>query len=939
MLPYILHSSILLALFSAFYWLLLRKETFYKLNRFFLVFSLILALLLPLLSVPAFLSFHAPDTIEVIDNIKQSNESLMNATPNEIVMNEKEPPVPPTPSSTPQPLSQPDNSNAENSEIPVITANKKTSGLMHYLSNLKMQTILWYVYIIGAIIFSLTFLIQLSVILFKRSKLEYIQDGHIRIYELTDEASPFSFLNWIFINPASYDYDTYTQILEHEKIHVNQSHFADKLLAEFMVIVFWFNPFAWIYRKMITNNLEFLTDSEMLNKGTEKEIYQMSLLRVSVPDHALNLTTNYNESFLQERLKMMNSKRSSAKSSWKYLMLFPIIGLSVSSLNAVIPIETVISKIALADESTDKEKDKKQKNKTKKLNNKEAQKPKGEVSTDVAHTQIKSNDENIMLDNRSDEDILKMQQNLDKALRAEALSRNAFNSNKVNTGTQNLGQVISDVVTEAVTESTKQTAKNANQCDSELHTSWAVKNAVDWNGVNIDPGEWEGKLKNNQLCVYMDNSKKWNRCTISTCFDKNEISNFKTDGNVNFRINRDPGTLVLNGTFNGKKGSGTYEFEPNKSFVAQLEKSGYSDFEDDDLFSMFIHETDLSMASLLKQIDSGADPGDIVSLSIHGVDKDRLKEFKRMNEAMGGRNIDAGDLVSMQIHGVDEDLVEAFAEAGLSNVDTDDLVSASIHGVDPEFITAVKSYGFTRFGMDDIVSMSIHGIDEDDLEGYYNAGMTDLSADDIVQFGIHGVKPHDIAKAKENGFENVDADELVAFEIHGVDYDVVTEFQKMGIKELDADDIVALSIHGVSPSYVREFRDMGYKIDPDEMTAMAIHGVRASNAKEFKQMGLDLDADDLVEFSIHGVRPELYKAALDAGFDDLEPSHMTAAAIHGISPNYIKDITDIIGSDFDFDDLVSARIHGVNKRFLQRVTKDSKNKELDDYIKMKIHGF
>ena len=152
---------------------------------------------------------------------------------------------------------------------------------------------------------------------------------------MVKEREPFSFLNTIFINPSSYDEDTYNHIIEHEKIHIDQSHFFDKIIAEILVIIFWFNPFTWLLRSGISRNLEFLTDQSLIKNGIQKNSYQMSLLKVSVSNQPFNLTMSYNSSFLKNRIDMMNAKKSSIVSSWKYLFIPPLFLLSIFSLNAI----------------------------------------------------------------------------------------------------------------------------------------------------------------------------------------------------------------------------------------------------------------------------------------------------------------------------------------------------------------------------------------------------------------------------------------------------------------------------------------------------------------------------------------------------------------------------------------------------------------------------
>jgi len=313
MISYLLHSSILIAGVVLFYWVFLRKETFYSLNRWTFVSCMLLCLCLPLLRVPASLSIRGGDVVNnAITNIINQEESIV-AENKELLKNKK-------------------TELQDTKELTQISAPKeKASGL----AAMSLPQLLAWVYFFGVLVFFLLFIVQLTILLTKRYSLQSVKTGKYRIVELIKDEAPYSFWNTIFINPKTYDPETYEQIMEHEKLHIDQAHFVDKLLAEFVVIVFWFNPFAWMLRNWITNNLEYLTDQSMINKGTEKAAYQMSLLKVSVARKPYNLTTNYNNSFLKNRILMMNSKKSSVTSAWKYLFILPLFFLSVISLNAV----------------------------------------------------------------------------------------------------------------------------------------------------------------------------------------------------------------------------------------------------------------------------------------------------------------------------------------------------------------------------------------------------------------------------------------------------------------------------------------------------------------------------------------------------------------------------------------------------------------------------
>ena len=178
----------------------------------------------------------------------------------------------------------------------------------------------------GVAVFSLNLLFQVGTLLLRvRSSTDRIRDGGCLIVNPAGPQAPCSFFGYIFVHPAGYDYDTYAQIIAHEKIHARLWHTLDLLLAELAVIVLWFNPLAWLLRREIEKNLEYQTDAVLLATGTvDREAYQLSLLRIAAPDKPLSVTTNYNQSLLKQRILMMNAKKSTPHRSWKYAFLAPL---------------------------------------------------------------------------------------------------------------------------------------------------------------------------------------------------------------------------------------------------------------------------------------------------------------------------------------------------------------------------------------------------------------------------------------------------------------------------------------------------------------------------------------------------------------------------------------------------------------------------------------
>jgi hypothetical protein len=317
MIPYILYTALILTACFIFYKLLLQKETFFHLNRLVLLTCMILAFILPVVHVPQQMSFRKAATSASI------------ASPKDAV----------SPGNTARPAEQ----NVHTAVAEPVQKNKTINfeQVMHWLI---------YLYWFGVVIFGLNFLMQTVVLLCNAYTRPAIKDGKFRIVEIAGDKAPCSFGNNIFINPEKYDWVTYNQILLHEKIHIEQKHTLDLLLAELVLIFQWFNPFAWLWRKELESNLEFFTDNKLLQyDAVEKESYQLSLLKVAAPHFPLSLTTNYNQSLLKKRLLMMNAKKSNVHTIWKYFFLLPLMMLFVCLFN-----EPVVKSQNIVKENTKK---------------------------------------------------------------------------------------------------------------------------------------------------------------------------------------------------------------------------------------------------------------------------------------------------------------------------------------------------------------------------------------------------------------------------------------------------------------------------------------------------------------------------------------------------------------------------------------------------------
>jgi hypothetical protein len=149
-----------------------------------------------------------------------------------------------------------------------------------------------------------------------------------------------SFFGYIFIDPAAAKEDSFSHILEHENIHKREWHSIDRILVEVFVMINWFNPVAWMFRRSVIENLEYLADSAVLSKGTDPTKYQLSILNQYIGCASIS---NQFSSQIKNRINMLN-KNYKLGSRWKLALLLPLTVIAffvVSCTDKDAPIEAI----------------------------------------------------------------------------------------------------------------------------------------------------------------------------------------------------------------------------------------------------------------------------------------------------------------------------------------------------------------------------------------------------------------------------------------------------------------------------------------------------------------------------------------------------------------------------------------------------------------------
>lgn len=289
---YIIKSSGILLLLYGYYWLFLRKQTFFTINRFYLLISLILGMILPFISVeitnPIFTAgkFHPSLYVEHI--FSEVNTSA----------NDTATPI------TPQ----------------------------------KLYSYAWpALYLAGALFFLVRYSVALAQIvwLIRRNPKKSVRGIHI--VKLKEQQPLFSFLNYLFIYRLPASKEDRRRMFEHEKKHIQQRHSLDLLFVELACITNWFNPLVWLYKNAILENHEYIADRQVIHKYHTGG-YPELLIRQTFKG-CFSFTNYFACSNLKKRIMMMTKKQTSKFQVIRYIPAFVLSGILFYGLCCNIPVK------------------------------------------------------------------------------------------------------------------------------------------------------------------------------------------------------------------------------------------------------------------------------------------------------------------------------------------------------------------------------------------------------------------------------------------------------------------------------------------------------------------------------------------------------------------------------------------------------------------------
>ncbi|WP_342647736.1 M56 family metallopeptidase [Mucilaginibacter sp. CSA2-8R] len=273
-LTYLLEANIYLAAAYSAYWLLLRKQTFYRANRAYLLLSIAVSFAIPLvqLELP---SNRAESTLAPV---QQKYFAASNVNP----------------------------AMALADKHPVLALNRALEAS----------------FITGVTVLLIFLTLKLYSLLKLISTHQHQKRPGYTLIFVPGLPSPFSFLGYLF---AANEDDLTSAILRHELVHIGQKHSWDILFLELVKTISWFNPVVYLLQDSLKALHEYEADFESTARGTHPDDYVQILIEKACQVSGLPFANHFsNKQLLKSRIMKLYQKRSDKLARLTYLITLPL---------------------------------------------------------------------------------------------------------------------------------------------------------------------------------------------------------------------------------------------------------------------------------------------------------------------------------------------------------------------------------------------------------------------------------------------------------------------------------------------------------------------------------------------------------------------------------------------------------------------------------------
>ena len=289
---YSIRSAFVLTLLYVPYMLILRRESFFRLNRAVLLLILLFSVMLPMLDV----HFLSLDKQPVVQAAKEQMVQVGIPVEGYHLLPEF---------------------SVQAQHVPVqVSWFHVVSVLFCFVA---MAMLLWRI----MQILRMTYIVR-------RGNLWHEAEGGIDIHCHAGEVSPFSWMNHVVISERDF-HENGREILLHETGHIRSLHSWDLLLLSAVQILQWWNPLAYVFASSLRDVHEYEADDYVLRHGISARDYQLLLIKKAVGTSSYTFANNFDHSLTLKRITMMQKTKSSVWMRSKVLYIIPMATLALSA--------------------------------------------------------------------------------------------------------------------------------------------------------------------------------------------------------------------------------------------------------------------------------------------------------------------------------------------------------------------------------------------------------------------------------------------------------------------------------------------------------------------------------------------------------------------------------------------------------------------------------
>jgi hypothetical protein len=271
---YLLKVTICSAVMYCYYLLALRNKRFHQYNRFYLLSSVALSFIIPLVKLELWKETIQPSPVTTVITFVNEADAYV----------------------------------------------AKNSSKIWQWDNL---------FFIAITIVSMVFLVTLFVSLRKifvliRKYPKKLWEGICFVFT-NSPGTPFSFFKYIFWNTAiDIESEAGRHILKHELAHVKEKHTLDKIFLSVALIIGWCNPFLWLIKRELNIIHEFIADQKAVSDG-DAHSFALMLLKATYPQQSFMLTNSFFHSPIKRRLRMLTLSKNTRFSYLRRILVLPLL--------------------------------------------------------------------------------------------------------------------------------------------------------------------------------------------------------------------------------------------------------------------------------------------------------------------------------------------------------------------------------------------------------------------------------------------------------------------------------------------------------------------------------------------------------------------------------------------------------------------------------------